>query len=112
LASIVSVALFHMPGITAEEALFAGSPPPAITIEQDQIEAFLARYAAPQDKLDVVVFGAPQLSLFEIEAVARVLDGRRVHHDTTVIVATLPVNKQSTYRKGLTSRFDDTSVDF
>jgi hypothetical protein len=32
LASFGSVALFHMPGITAEEAVFAGSPPPAITI--------------------------------------------------------------------------------
>src|SRR5205814_5840164 len=76
LASYGSVALFHMPGITAEEAAFAGSPP-ATAIRRAEIEAFLARYAAPEDKLDVVVFGAPQLSLFEIEAVARALDGRR-----------------------------------
>jgi predicted aconitase len=75
LASFGSVALFHMPGITAEESVFAGSAPPAITIPRDGIEDFLARYAAPEAKLDVVVFGAPQLSLFEIEAVARALDG-------------------------------------
>src|SRR5882757_8097790 len=85
LASFGSVALFHMPGITAEEAIFAGSPPPAIAIARDAIEVFLARYTAPEAKLDVVVFGAPQLSLFEIEAVARALDGRQVHHDTTVL---------------------------
>src|SRR5438874_10726637 len=42
LASFGSVALFHMPGITAEEAIFAGSPPPAIAIASDGIEAFLA----------------------------------------------------------------------
>src|SRR5437764_3516930 len=54
LASFGSVAFFHMPGITAEEAPFATLAPSAITIAQDQIEAFLARYAAPQDKLDVV----------------------------------------------------------
>src|SRR5271156_5452957 len=35
LASFGSVALFHMPGITAEEAVFAGSPPPAITVARD-----------------------------------------------------------------------------
>jgi predicted aconitase len=106
MASFGSVALFHMPGITAEEAVFVRSPPPAITIAQDRIEAFLARYAAPQERLDVVVFGAPQLSLFEIEAVARALDGRRVHHDTTVIVATSPEIKHAADRMGLTSRIE------
>jgi predicted aconitase len=106
LASFGSVALFHMPGITAEEAVFVRSPPPAITIARDRIEAFLARYAAPQDRLDVVVFGAPQLSLFEIEAVARALDGRRVHRDTTVIVATSPEIKHAADRMGLTSRIE------
>ena len=106
LASFGSVALFHMPGITAEEAVFAGSPPPAIAIARSGIEAFLASYAAPQDKLDVVVFGAPQLSLFEMEAVARVLDGRRVHRETTVIVATSPEIKHAADRMGLTSRIE------
>ncbi len=106
LASFGSVALFHMPGITPEDAAFAGSPPPAITVARDGVEAFLARYAAPEAKLDVVVFGAPQLSLFEIEAVAGALDGRRVHHDTTVIVATSPEIKHAADRMGLTSRIE------
>jgi predicted aconitase len=105
LASFGSVALFHMPGITAEAAL-VGDVPSARTIGRDEIEAFLARYAAPQDKLDVVVFGAPQLSLFEMEAVAQALDGRRVHHDTTVIVATSPELKHAADRMGLTSRIE------
>jgi predicted aconitase len=106
LASFGSVALFHMPGITAEELVFVGSLPPAITIARDEIEAFLTRYAAPEAKLDVVVFGAPQLSLFEVEAVALALDGRQVHHDTTVIVATSPEIKHAADRMGLTSRIE------
>src|SRR5271170_288702 len=110
LASFGSVALFHMPGITAEEPVLAGSAPRAITIARDGIEAFLARYAAPEDKLDVVVFGAPQLSLFEIETVARALDGRQVHHDTTVIVATSPEIKHAADRMGLTSRIEATGA--
>ncbi len=81
LASFGSVALFHMPGITAEDAVFAGPPPATVAIGRAEIDAFLARYAAPGDKLDVVVFGAPQLSLFEIEGVAQALDGRRIHPD-------------------------------
>ena len=106
LASFGSVALFHIPGITAEDAVFAGSPPPAITISQDGIAAFLGRYAAPDAKLDLVVFGAPQLSLFEIEAVTRALDGRRVHYETTVLVTTSPEIKHAADRMGLTSRIE------
>jgi predicted aconitase len=106
LASFGSVALFHMPGITAEEATFTGSPLAATPIGRAEIEAFLARYAAPDDKLDVVVFAAPQLSLFEIEAVACALEGRRVHRDTTVIVGTSPEIKHAADRMGLTGRIE------
>jgi predicted aconitase len=106
LASFGSVALFHMPGLTAEEAVVAEPMPAPVVIGRGEIEAFLARYAAPDDKLDVVVFGAPQLSLFEMDAVAQALDGRRVHDDTTVIVATSPEIKHAADRMGLTSRME------
>jgi predicted aconitase len=106
LASFGSVALFQMPGVTAEQPTFAGSPPAATEIGGTEIAAFLARYAAPHDKLDVVVFTAPQLSLFEMEAVATVLDGRRVHPDTTVIVGTSPEIKHAADRLGLTARIE------
>jgi predicted aconitase len=106
LASFGSVALFHMPGITAEEPEFAGSPPAATAIGRSEIAAFLARFASLDDKLDVVVFGAPQLSLFEMEAVAQALDGRRVNPDTTVIVTTSPEIKHAADRMGLTARIE------
>jgi predicted aconitase len=105
-ASFGSVALFHMPGITPEEAVFAGSLPELAAIGRTEIDAFLARYAAPGDKLDVVVFGAPQLSLFEIETVAGALDGRHIHPDTTVLVTTSPELKHAADRMGLTRRIE------
>jgi predicted aconitase len=105
-ASFGSVALFHMPGITAEEVVFAGAEPEPVPIGPADIAAFLARYAAPGDKLDVVVFAAPQLSLFEIAAVADAVDGRRIHRDTTVIVATSPEIKHAADRMGLTARIE------
>jgi predicted aconitase len=106
LASFGSVALFHMAGITAEEAVFAGPPPEAVPIGRAEIDAFLARYAAPGDQLDVVVFGAPQLSLFEIERVAQALDGRRIHPRTTVLITTSPEIKHAADRMGLTTRIE------
>jgi predicted aconitase len=110
LASFGSVALYHMPGITAEPAVFACSPPAATAIGRPEIEAFLARYAAPGDRLDVVVFGAPQLSLFEIESVARALDGRRIHSATTLLVTTSPEVKHAADRMGLTARIEATGA--
>jgi predicted aconitase len=106
LASFGSVALFHMPGITAEEAALAAAPPEPLPIGPAEIAAFLARYAAPGEKLDVVVFAAPQLSLFEIAAVADALDGRLVHPDTTVILATSPEIKHAADRMGLSARIE------
>ena len=106
LASFGSVALFHMPGITAEEAVFAGVPPEPVPIGPADIAAFLGRYAAPGDKLDVVVFAAPQLSLYEIAAVAGALDGRQIRPDTTVIVTTSPEIKHAADRMGLTARIE------
>jgi predicted aconitase len=106
LASFGSVALFHMPGITAEEAVFVGVPPEPVAIVPADIAAFLARYAAPGDRLDVVVFAAPQLSLYEIAAVAGALDGRQIHPGTTVIVATSPEIKHAADRMGLTARIE------
>ena len=106
LASFGSVALFHMPGITAEEPEFPGPPSAPVVIGAAEIADFLARYATPGDKLDVVVFAAPQLSLFEMEAAAQALDGRQVHPDTTVIVATSPEIKHAADRMGITARIE------
>ncbi len=106
LASFGSVALFHMPGIAVEDVAFSGPAAETVAIGRTEIDAFLGRYAAPGDKLDVVVFGAPQLSLFEIAAVADALNGRQIHPDTTVLVTTSPEIKHAADRMGLTRRIE------
>jgi hypothetical protein len=111
LASFGSVAMFHMPGITPEaptlEAAFAGRPIPlAEPVGQADLDAFYAGYAATGDKVDVVVFAAPQLSLIELQELAGLLDGRRVDAQTTLIVATSPENKLAADRMGLTRRIE------
>ncbi|HEU0158808.1 MAG TPA: aconitase X, partial [Hyphomicrobiaceae bacterium] len=95
LASFGSVALFHIPGVTPEAATlaaaFAGRPSPAaVPIAAAEIAQFYAGYAAGGDKVDVVVFAAPQLSLVELQQVAALLGDRRIHAGTTLIVATSP----------------------
>ena len=111
LASFGSVALFHMPGVTPEAPAladaFAGRPvPQAAPIGRSDFDAFYAGYAAAGDKVDVVVFAAPQLSLIEMQQVAGLIGGRRIHPDTSLIVATSPEIKFAADRMGLTARIE------
>lgn len=62
--------------------------------------------AAKGDKVDVVVFSAPQLSLLEMEQVAGLLDDRRVHPDTTLLAVTSPEIKFAADRMSLTRRIE------
>ena len=110
LASYGSVALFHMPGVTAEEAVLANPAGEATRIGRDDIEAFVNSYASSGDKVDVVVFAAPQLSLIEMQEVAEALAGRRVHAQTTLLVATSPEIKHAADRMGLTARIEATGA--
>jgi predicted aconitase len=106
MASYGSVALFHMPGITAEAPGLAEPAAETTRIGRAEIDAFLASYAAPGDKVDVVVFAAPQLSLIEMAEVADALGGRRVSPPTTLLVATSPEIKHAADRMGLTERIE------
>jgi hypothetical protein len=111
LASFGSTPLFHMIGVTPEaptlDAVFDGPPPEAIRITRADIEAFYDSYGVTDDRLDVVVFAAPQLSLFELQRLGRLLDGRQVDDDTTLIAATSPENKNAADRMGITQQIED-----
>ena len=110
LASFGSVAMFHIPGVTAEcqriEDAFDGPPPEPARVTAADLAALIKGDAADGEKVDVVVFSAPQLSLYELAAVAGLLDGKRVHRDTTLLVATSPENKSGADRMGLTARIE------
>jgi predicted aconitase len=70
MASYGSVALFHMIGITPEaERLSDVADPgmsPEAAITRHDIVAFRQAYAREVDRVDVVVFSSPQLSLLEM----------------------------------------------
>jgi hypothetical protein len=109
MASFGSTALFHMPGITPE-AEGSWRRGPSQRIGRSEIEAFVASYGGAGDKVDVVVFAAPQLSLVEMAAVADALGGRRVHPETALLVATSPEIKHAADRMGLTRRIEETGA--
>ena len=111
LASYGSVPMFHMVGVTPEApdlaSVFDGSPPSAVDIGAKDVQAFYDSFGRHEDKVDVVVFAAPQLSLVELQAVASLLEGRRVHAGTSLLIATSPENKAAADRMGITRTIED-----
>jgi len=111
MASFGSVALFHIAGITPEaptvaDAFQGAAAPPPVAIGAEDFARFYKGYAQTGEKVDVVVFGAPQLSIIEMQQLAGLLDGRKVHGGTTLLVTTSPEVKHSADRMGLTGRIE------
>jgi predicted aconitase len=102
LASYGSVAMFHMDGVTPEAE--TPSLPITATISEADLRGFQAAYRERIDKVDVVVFSAPQLSLLELREVAAMLDGR--HATIPLLVITSPQVKPDADRFGLTARIE------
>jgi hypothetical protein len=109
LASYGSVALFHMAGITPEAQRLADIVPAGLDVDRHSIveadiRAFVASYAAAIDKVDLVVFSAPQLSLLEMQQLANLLDGRRA--SIPLLAVTSPQVKPDADRMGLSARIE------
>lgn len=110
LASYGSVPLFHMPGVTPEAAdvasAFDGPVPDPDPITRTDVDDFYRSFGRHEDGVDVVVFAAPQLSMIEMQEVARLLEGRRVHDGTALLIATSPENKTACDRMGITETIE------
>ncbi len=102
MASFGSVAMFHLVGLTAEEAA-ADRLPLAHHVGQADVNALQASYAG-DGEIDVVVFSAPQLSLYELRALAGLCDGR--HFVKPMLAVTSPQVKPDADRFGLTARIE------
>jgi predicted aconitase len=110
MASYGSVPLFHMVGVTPEagriEDVFSKIPTSSTDIAKSNYEDFRKNFSAKGEKVDVVVFAAPQLSLMEISQVAALLDGRRINKSTALFVCTSPGVASDCDRMGLTNKIE------
>ncbi len=91
MASYGSTPLFHIVGITPEcETIddVGGAGLPAEEVSKEDLNDFRGTFGAAGEKVDVVVFAAPQLSLIEMGAVAEHCRGRKRHADTALLVCT------------------------
>ena len=113
MASYGSVPLFHIDGITPEtldsNGIADNITEPAVTVTRSDIQQLYAK-ASQSVKVDVVVFAAPQVSMFEIQDIVKILNGRRVHESTELLIATSPEIKSACDRFGLTTKLEQSGA--
>ncbi len=91
MASYGSTPLFHIVGVTPECDSLAdvgGAQLPVERITEKEVAELRGSFGAAGEKVDVVVFAAPQLSLVEMQSVAKLCRGRKKHPDTSMLVCT------------------------
>ncbi len=104
MASFGSIALYHLAGITPEASECGGEARPvAQRVGAAEVRALQSAYAAPGE-IDVVVFSAPQLSLYELQRLAALCDGRRFAKP--LLAVTSPQVKPDADRLGLTQKIE------
>ena len=106
MASFGSVALFHIVGVTPEASRLAdvaGKGMRRYTVGRKEVKALQQSYAVDK-KVDVVVFSAPQLSIFELRALADLCDGRKFK--LPLLAVTSPQVKPDSDRFGYTQRIE------
>lgn len=97
LASFGSIAMFHVVGATPEartleDACHGDTDLPRRTVTRADLAGVYARYPALAEPVDLVVFSAPQLSLYEVNSIVERLAGRRIAARTRLVIT---VNHQT-----------------
>jgi hypothetical protein len=106
MASFGSIALFHLLGLTPEAAQLtdvAASGLPSLRVTKADVDALQNSYHT-DDQVDVVVFSAPQLSLYELSDLAELCQGR--HFTVPLLAITSPQVKPDADRMGYTERIE------
>ena len=112
LASYGSMGMFHMVGVTPEaptlEAAFGGNVPvDEIIITAADIERVYASYDLGDRSANLVVFSAPQLSLFEMKKLAELFAGRKVASGSRVFVTTAGAIRSDSEKLGYVKTLED-----
>lgn len=93
MASYGSTPLFHVVGVTPECQTLRDVDGDRLTAEDvtaADFDALREPFGAAGEKVDVVVFAAPQLSLVEMQEVAELCRGRTISAATALLVCTPP----------------------
>ncbi len=93
LASHGSMGMYHVVGVTpeartAEDAFAGGEPGATVTVTDRDLEEVYAGYDTGDGGANLVVFSAPQLSLYELKTLSELLENEKIREGTSLIVTT------------------------
>lgn len=107
-AATGAVGVVHLVGITPEaptlEAAFGGAVKPLDTLSvtrRDIDRAYGEISSSSEDKVDLVIFGCPQCSIQEVQEIAGLLEGKKVHPTTQLWICTSNWVKTLSKRMGI-----------
>ncbi len=104
-----AVPMFHAVGVTPEaqtleEAFGGDKPDEKITITPSDVEKVYEELGrTDEEKVDYVIFGCPHCTLQEIEEIALLLEGKKVHPNVKLWVFTSKATKSYADRMGYSS---------
>jgi predicted aconitase len=100
--------LAHIVGVTPEAptleaALLGKSPEEKITVgKKDIAEIYQLLTTATEEKADLAVFGCPHAPLEEVIQIAKLLEGKKIRDDASLLIATSEPIKVVANRMGIT----------
>ncbi len=105
-ASSGGVEMFHIPGVTPEartlDEAFGGRKP--LTIRRygakERLETYAKIQSATDRKVDFIMLGCPHNAIEQLELIAHLLEGKRLHPDVQMWVHTPRALKQVAERNG------------
>ncbi|MDA0998030.1 MAG: aconitase X catalytic domain-containing protein [Proteobacteria bacterium] len=109
MASWGSTPLFHIVGVTPEAPTLAavgGDKLTAEPVQKSDLDALRSNFGGKGDKIDIVVFAAPQLSIVEMQQVADLVTGKTLAKSTAMIVCTSPAVYADATRMGLVANIE------
>lgn len=100
-----AIPMFYIPGFTVEastveEAFQGDTPMDKITVTDHELKQVYEELQTTSGKIDFVMLGCPHYTLKQVEEVARLLNGKKIHDDVSFWVCTSATTKILAQRIG------------
>jgi len=100
-----AISMFYIPGFTVEaqtveEAFQDDVPEDKITVTDSELKRVYEELQTTSDKIDFVMLGCPHYTLKQVEEVARLLQGKKIHDGVSFWVCTSSTTKTLAERIG------------
>lgn len=100
-----TIAMYHIAGFTPEapdlETAFGGKSPEAeVTVSGADLRELHKLLSRQEGKIDFVMFGCPHYTFRQVQDVARLLEGKKIHKNVELWILTSSLTKELSRRAG------------